>query len=87
LGPTAGRIAVASCLLRLLGQIKLEALEIGHLRAAIRANRVSFSSQVPTFEKHDRADLQWKLVLLYFVLGWSCENIGGRYGLTVRRVR
>ena len=54
---------------------------------AVRANLVSFASPVPTFERHDRADLQWKLVQLYFVLGWSCEAIAERYGLIHQRVR
>jgi hypothetical protein len=72
---------------RLLGQIELDSLEIGHLRSAIRANRVSFPSQVCTFAKHDRADLHWRVVLLYFVLGWSCESIACRYGFTEQRLR
>jgi hypothetical protein len=42
---------------------------------------------VPTFEKHDRPDVQWKLVQLYFILGWNCDAIGARYGLIRQRVR
>jgi hypothetical protein len=68
-------------------RIKLDSLRIDLLREAIRANRVSFPSQVPTFERHDRPDLQSKLVQLYFVLGWSCENLAARYGLIHQRVR
>jgi two-component system KDP operon response regulator KdpE len=68
-------------------QIKLDGLRIDGLRDAIRANWVSFPSQVPTFERHDRPDLQRKLVQLYFVLGWNCENIATRYGLIHQRVR
>lgn len=62
-------------------------LRINQLREAIRDNRVSFPSQVPAFEKHDRPDLQQRLVQLYFVLGWSCEKAGARHGLIHQRVR
>jgi hypothetical protein len=65
----------------------LDELGIADLRQAIRANRVSFPSQVPTFPKHDRPDLQRKLAQLYFVLGWSCSTIGERYCLAPTRVR
>jgi len=70
-----------------LGQIKLDELRLDVLRLAIRANTVTFPSPVPTFERHDRADLQWKLAQLYFVLGWDCEDIATRYGLIHQRVR
>jgi hypothetical protein len=65
----------------------LEDSGIASLREAIRANRVSFPSQVPTFPKQDRPDLQRKLAQLYFVLGWSCSRIGERYCLAPGRVR
>ena len=64
----------------------IEEIGIGDLREAIRANRVSFPSQVPTFPKHARPDLQCKLAQLYFVLGWNYGNIGARYGLARARV-
>jgi hypothetical protein len=67
---------------RPLDQIKLDGLWLDQLREALRANLISFPTPVPTFERHDRADLQWKLVQLYFVLGWSLESIAARYGLT-----
>lgn len=70
-----------------LDQMKLDQLRIDQLRQAIRSNWVSFPNPVPTFERHDRADLQWKLVQLYFVLGWSCEAIAARYDLIHQRVR
>jgi hypothetical protein len=70
-----------------LDQIKLDSLRIDQLRLAVQANLVSFASPVPTFERHDRPDLQWKLVQLYFVMGWSCDAIGERYGLIHQRVR
>jgi len=66
---------------------KLSSLRIDQLREAIRGNRVSFPSQVPTFERHDRPDLQRRLVQLYFVLGWSCEKVAERHGLIHQRVR
>jgi hypothetical protein len=62
-------------------------LKINTLRKAIRANRISFPAQIPVFRKHDRADLQCKVVLLYFVLGWSCSRIGRRYDLRRQRVQ
>lgn len=37
-------------------------LRIDKLRIALRENRVSFPAQVPLFAKHDRPDLQRKLV-------------------------
>ncbi len=65
----------------------IEKLRINKLRKAVRTNRISFPSQVPVFQKHDRADLQHKIVLLYFLLGWSCSKIGNRYGLRRQRVQ
>ncbi|HTW65429.1 MAG TPA: hypothetical protein VME17_12460 [Bryobacteraceae bacterium] len=65
----------------------LAGVKIKKLREGIRANRISFPSQVPVFQKHDRADLQRKAVLLYFVFGWSCRRIGARYGLRRQRVQ
>jgi hypothetical protein len=65
----------------------LQQLTLEQMRAAIRSNQVSFPSQVPTFARHDRPDLQRKLVQLYFVLGWSCGTIGARYGLIRQRVQ
>ena len=48
---------------------------------------MSFPSQVPTFSKHDRPDLQRRVVQLYFVLGWNCKNIAIRYGIIRQRVQ
>ena len=70
-----------------LDEIKLDSLRIDELRLAIRANQVTFPSPVPTFGRHDRADLQWKLAQLYFVHGWNCEGIAAKYGLIHQRVR
>src|ERR1700730_8001008 len=69
-----------------LDQSTLATLRIDQLRAAVRANLVSFPSPVPTFERHDRPDLQWRIVQLYFVFGWGYETIALRYGLVHQRV-
>jgi hypothetical protein len=70
-----------------LGENSLDTLRIDELRLAIRANQVTFPSPAPTFGRHDRADLQWKLAQLYFVRGWNCEGIAAKYGLIHQRVR
>ena len=62
-------------------------LSLSELRREVRLNRMSFPAQVPVFAKHDRPDLQRKLVQLYFVFGWSCERIGQRHGLARQRVQ
>lgn len=62
-------------------------IEIGALREAIRANWVSFPSQVPVFPSCGLMDLQPRLVQLYFVFGWKCANIAARYGLASAQVR
>src|SRR4051794_13430658 len=49
------------------------------LRRAIRAHLVTFPSQVPVFSRVHRPDIQWRVVLLYFVRGWSSSRIGERY--------
>jgi hypothetical protein len=65
----------------------LAEMGLSQLRRAIRSNQVSFPSQVPTFEKHDRPDVQRRLVQLYFVMGRDCHVIGERYGLSRTRVQ
>jgi hypothetical protein len=65
----------------------IEEIDIGDLRRAIRANWISFPSQVPTFPNCYQPDLQHKLVQLYFLMGWSCTNIAARYALPRDRVR
>ena len=69
-----------------LDQSNLTSLRVDQLRAAVRANMVTFPSSVPTFERHDRPDLQWKIVQLYFLMGWGYETIAVRYGLVHQRV-
>jgi hypothetical protein len=69
-----------------LDQVKLHSLRSDQLRVAIRSNLVTFPSQVPVFERHDRPDLQRRIVQLYFLLGWSCETIAARFGLLRQRI-
>lgn len=67
--------------------VQIDHLSLHDLREAIRSNRVSFPAQVPIFLKHDRPDLQRKMVQLYFILGWSCGSIANRYGMLRQRVQ
>jgi DNA-binding transcriptional regulator LsrR (DeoR family) len=53
----------------------------------VRQNRISFPSQLPTFSKHDRPDVQRKAAQLYFLFGWSCARIAQRYALPRQRVQ
>jgi len=68
---------------------QLEKMNVRDLRKAIRANLVSFPSQVPAFQKHERLDLppSSRMAQLYFVLGWHCCDIAARYQLSECRVR
>jgi len=66
---------------------KIEDISLNELRRRVRQNRVSFPSQVPTFPKHDRPDVQRKAVQLYFLFGWSCSRIAQRHGLLRQRVQ
>jgi hypothetical protein len=70
----------------LLDQTKLDQLQLDDLRLAIRANSVTFPSQVPVFGKHDRPDMQWRIAQLYFVFGWSCATIAAKYGFIRQRI-
>jgi hypothetical protein len=60
--------------------LKIDQLRLTALRKAIRANRVSFPSQVPLFVKSASTDIQRRAVQLYFLCGWSCRKIAKRYG-------
>lgn len=71
---------------RELNPAALQRLRLDQLRAAVHANLVSFPSQVPVFERHDRPDLQRRIVQLYFIFGWSCATIAARFGLLRQRV-
>lgn len=66
--------------------LNLNQLRLDQLQEAIRANQVSFPSQVPVFIKHAAGKLQCHVVLLYFVLGWSCDKIAKRYHVTRQHI-
>jgi hypothetical protein len=57
------------------------------LRRALRRNIVSFPSQIPVFLKQPPADLQWRMVLLYFVRGWSSSKIAARFNVPTHWIR
>jgi Sigma-70, region 4 len=57
------------------------------IRDQIRNRRISFPAQVPVFTRLHRPDIQWRIVVLYFVRGWSSARIAVRYGITRERVR
>jgi DNA-binding transcriptional regulator LsrR (DeoR family) len=61
-------------------------LENKVVRQAVQENLVSFPSQVPVFGKQSRPGLQRKIVLLYFVCGWTMDDIAKRYGLGRQRM-
>jgi hypothetical protein len=67
--------------------LSIQEIDIGNLRKAVRANWVSFPSQIPIFPAGRHAHLEPKLVQLYFVMGWSCARIAARYGLAYDQVR
>jgi hypothetical protein len=56
------------------------------LRRAIRRNIVSFPSQIPTLLKQPPADTQWRIVVLFFVRGWSSGRIAARFGVPRHRI-
>jgi hypothetical protein len=60
--------------------------DIRSIRAAIWNQAVSFPAQVPVFINLHRADIQWRIAVLYFVQGWSSIRIAKRYGVTSKRV-
>lgn len=66
---------------------EIELMDINLVRRAVRANRVSFPAQVPSFPGAYRPDLQRKVVQLYFVMGWSFPKIADRCRLTRSQTR
>jgi hypothetical protein len=67
--------------------VNIAQMSLQQLRRAIQNNEVSFPSQIPTFECQSRADIQWRLVELYFVRNWSCSKVGERYNMTLEWAR
>jgi hypothetical protein len=51
------------------------------LRRAVRGNIVSFPSQIPAFLRNPPADMQRRVVLLFFVQGWSSVDIAARFSV------
>jgi hypothetical protein len=60
--------------------------DIRAIRAAIWSQAVCFPAQVPVFMNLHRADIQWRIAVLYFVRGWSSARIAKRYRVTSKRV-
>src|ERR1022692_4552961 len=58
----------------------------GILRRAIRGNMVSFPSQIPSCPKGSQAEMQWRMVVLFFVRGWSAAKIAARFHVPRHRV-
>ena len=56
------------------------------LRRAVRMNIVSFPAQVPVLLRQPAAEVQWRMVLLYFVRGWSQPAISARFGIPIHRI-
>jgi hypothetical protein len=67
--------------------VNISEMSLRRLRLAIQNHEVSFPSQVPVFPCQSRADIQWRLVELYFIRNWSCPDLGQRYEITMERVR
>lgn len=65
--------------------MNIEQMRIDNLRAAIRNNQITFPAQTPVLAPA-RTDIHWRVVELYFVRGWSCEQLSRRYSLTRRRI-
>jgi hypothetical protein len=71
----------------MFGLTAVEGPRINCLRDSIQANQVHFPMPIPSFPYQYRADIQWRLVELYFIRGWSTKRIAERYGLTSRRIQ
>lgn len=67
--------------------IERQTWSLSFIRDQIRSCRLSFPAQVPVFTRLHRPDIQWRIVVLYFVRGWSSTRIAVRYGITRERVR
>jgi hypothetical protein len=56
------------------------------LRRALRANIVCFPTRIPILLKAPPADMQWRMVLLFFVRGWSSARIAARFQVPKHRI-
>ena len=57
------------------------------LRRAVRQNIVSFPSQIQAFLRRPAADMQCRVVLLFFVRGWTSIQIASRFGVPKHVIR
>jgi hypothetical protein len=57
------------------------------LRRALRGNIVCFPTQIPILLKQPCADMQWRMVLLFFVRGWTSASIASRFQVPKHRIR
>ena len=57
------------------------------LRRAVRGNIVSFPSQIQAFLRRPAADMQCRVVLLFFVRGWTSIQIAARFGVPKHVIR
>jgi hypothetical protein len=60
---------------------------LASLREAIRHGEVSFPASVPSFARQYREQTQWRVASLYFVRGWTAEQLAARYQVTSSRIR
>jgi Transcriptional regulatory protein, C terminal len=67
--------------------VNIATMSLAVLRTAIRRNQISFPSQVPVFLRQPKADVQWRLVELFFVHNWSWTDLGLRYGISAEYTR
>jgi hypothetical protein len=63
----------------------LRILRNPELQRAIRENYVSFPAQAPVYSNQARADIQWRLAVLYFVRGSSIGEVPRRCKLSRER--
>ena len=59
----------------------------GALRRALRGNLVSFPARIPILLKEPPADMQWRLVLLFYVRGWSWADIAVRFNVPKHQIK
>jgi hypothetical protein len=57
------------------------------LRRAVRRNIVSFPSQIQAFLRRPAGDMQCRVVLLFFVRGWTSIQIAARFGVPKHVIR
>lgn len=57
------------------------------LRRALRGNIVCFPSRIPILLRQPPADMQWRMVLLFFVRGWSSAGIAARFHVPKHRIK